>query len=111
MNTKVGSQGINWYFEYRSAKGEFGKVVFTEMFEDACRDLLLTVKRTAGMHDLDLERKFEVLLCKLVLLTEEWREANGMFRRYKEKRAIRKLDDVMNGIFKIYFRILAELYM
>lgn len=101
---------IKYYFDYYSDKGEFQKIVYAILFKNECLELFRYVKKGAFIHDMDLEREFEVQLCQLTLAIDNWRKADGLFKRYKEKQSIRDIDFLMNRLFQKYFRLLYCIY-
>ena len=60
---------------------------------------------------MNLEREFEVLLCRLTIIVDKWRKADGIFKGFKERQAIKELDTLMTAIFWKYFRVLRYVYI
>lgn len=111
MNVKnIGDNIIKYYFDYYSDKGEFRKVVYAVSFKKECAELFSYVSNGSFVHDMDLEREFEVLLCELTIAIYNWRKANGLFKRFKEQQSIKKIDTLMNKLFQKYFRLLYCIY-
>lgn len=108
-NYKARMIGIGHYFDYCKAKGDFDKIVNAILFKDYCFEAFYDIKRNASMHDMDLEREFEVLLCKASLIIDKWRGTNSIFSTYRDKLLINKLDTLMNGIYRTYIMILLYL--
>ena len=72
------------------------------MFEYYCRDVLYHINQESLIHDMDFEREFEFYLCKMNIAVYNWCEAKGIFKYYKEKRQIKKLDKLVEQVFELY---------
>ena len=102
---------IKYYFDYGCSKGEFQKIVYALLFKDSCLELFRYVKNGDFVHDMNLEREFEVLLCRLTVVVDKWRKADGIFKGFKERQTIKELDTLMTAIFRKYFRVLRYVYI
>lgn len=107
---KLPNDMIRYYFDYGSGKVQFQKIIHALLFKDNCFELFRYVKNGEFIHDIELEREFEVLLCKLTITVDKWRKADGLFRKYKERQAIKELDTLMTMIFRKYFILLKCIY-
>ena len=107
---KLPNDMIRCYFNYGSSKGQFQKIIYALLFKDNCFELFRYVNNGEFIHNIDLEREFEILLCKLTIAVDKWRKADGLFRKYKERQAIKKLDMLMTMIFRKYFILLKYIY-
>lgn len=107
---KLPNDMIRYYSNYGSSKRQFQKIIYALLFKDNCFELFRYVNNGEFIHNIDLEREFEILLCKLTITVDKWRKADGLFRKYKERQAIKKLDMLMTMIFRKYFILLKCIY-
>lgn len=99
---KNGSYANECYYKYYSEHEHFTKIVYANMLKRHFYSTLFYVKEDNRVHDMDLERTFEIMLCKLTLTIDEWCNAKGLLRKYKERRVIKKLDALLSEIYNVY---------